>query len=115
MPNEFNRITIRSKTMKTILTTIFAIALTVFAFNTNPVMAKGSAPEGTEECKSAGYEGSHGKNHELNTIHCYTGDVSKWVSVDIDELESPDQPGNEGAVADSGEEGSTSAAGANDQ
>ena len=99
--------------MKTILTTIFAIAMMVFAFNTNPVMAKEAPPEGTEECKNMGYEGSHGKNYEFNTILCYRGNVRKWFSASLEELESPDQAGS--AVADSGEEGSTSAAGVNDQ
>ncbi|MCY4038761.1 MAG: hypothetical protein OXF09_04805 [Hyphomicrobiales bacterium] len=71
--------------MKTILTTIFAIAVMVFAFHTKPVMAG-------------------------------SGD-GIWASnqPQVDELNDPDQADNERDIADSGNEGSTSAAGANEQ
>ncbi|MCY4032188.1 MAG: hypothetical protein OXF05_08725 [Hyphomicrobiales bacterium] len=65
--------------MKITLTTTFAIALMVFAFNTNPVMAFG-------------------------------GD-GIWASKpQVDEVQDPDETGNERGVADSGNEASTSAA-----
>ncbi|MCY4052371.1 MAG: hypothetical protein OXE98_00660 [Hyphomicrobiales bacterium] len=70
--------------MKTILTTIFAIALMVFAFNTNPVIAG-------------------------------SGD-GIWASNQVDELENLEgESGTEKEVADSGNEGTTSAAQESDQ
>ena len=78
--------------MKTILTTTFAIAVMAFAFNTNPATAA-EDPQ-NPLCKQSG----------LTTPlpnECYK----------VSEVEEPDQADDERAVADSGEEGSTSAAG----
>ena len=85
--------------MKT-LTTILAIAVMVFAFNTNPVMAKTNIwgwEEAFDEYEEKVRKGEY-KNAEK-----------------IDELEDLDQPDGERAVADSGEESSTSAASADDE
>ena len=99
--------------MKTILTTIFAIALMVFAFNTNSVMAKEKAEEDLSvlgdpiiefgkwiEC-AVGDEMVESCNDKLNN-----GTFSENESGDVD---------NEKDVVDSSDEGSTSAASANDQ
>ncbi len=81
--------------MKTILTTItFAFALMVFAFNANPVMANEE-----EECW---WWGAQEKCEKYNQ------------SAQVDDVEDPGQADSERDVADSGEEGSTSAAEAND-
>ncbi|MCY4031824.1 MAG: hypothetical protein OXF05_06875 [Hyphomicrobiales bacterium] len=80
--------------MKPLITT-FAFALMVFAFNANPAFA----------------------NEEKQPL-CQVG---KWYEprvpcdqvVEIDEIQ--DQADNENTIADSGEEGSTSAAGATEQ
>ena len=89
------------KIMRQILTTIFAIAVMVFAFNAN-VLANEAQLE------------------SLKTIDCNisaSGSVSahKKDCPEISELEKPDQAGNESEVADSGNEGSTSAAQESDQ
>ena len=86
--------------MKTILTTTFAIAVMVFAFNAN-VLANEAQLE------------------SLKTIDCNisasgTVEAHKQDCPEISELEGPDQ-GGESAVADSGNEGSTSAAQESDQ
>ena len=84
--------------MKTILTTTFAIAVMVFAFNTNPAMAgETNCPEGQvpglfKPCVPKKPDGS--------------------IYGEMDRLEDPD---NEKDVADSGNEGSTSAAQESDQ
>ena len=81
--------------MKTILTTIFAIALMVFAFNTNTVMA-GDPP---------------GKF----LPDCHRNPTQKGCEVaEIDSIDS-NQVENEKDVADSGNEGTTSAAQESDQ
>ena len=79
--------------MKTILMTIFAIAVMVFAFNASLAFADG--------------EGCEGWNVWGGDCH-----LSQ-----IDELEDPDQADNESEneVADSGNEGPTSAAQESDQ
>ncbi|MCY4031460.1 MAG: hypothetical protein OXF05_05030 [Hyphomicrobiales bacterium] len=78
--------------MKTMWTTIFAIALMVFAFNATPSYA------GDE----------HGCTHLQKAMGtCHTAQV--------DEVQDPDQTDGERDVADSGEEGSSSAAGADEQ
>ena len=87
--------------MKTILTTTFAIAVMVFAFNAN-VLANEAQLE------------------SLKTIDCNisasgTVEAHKQDCPEISELEKPDQAGNESEVADSGNEGSTSAAQESDQ
>ena len=93
--------------MKTILTTIFALALMVFAFSTNPVMAGGSkCPKGYHWGKMTG-----GKYACLNSK--VYGQIDE--SQQIDKLKGPDQQDNERDVADSGNEGSTSAASTSDQ
>ncbi|MCY4038217.1 MAG: hypothetical protein OXF09_02020 [Hyphomicrobiales bacterium] len=75
--------------MKAILTTItFAFALMVFAFNANPAFAHAQ----TDDCPG----------YKAWGLECYFSQ--------IDEVDDPSQEGNERDVADSGEEGSTSAA-----
>ncbi len=83
--------------MKTMLTTIFAVALMVFAFNASPVFAKSAF----EKCMDAWNNEAACREH-----------LAK-----LDNLNDPNQTDNENesAVADSGEEGSTSAAGADEQ
>ena len=76
--------------MKTILTTIFAIAVMVFAFNA-PAFAEGEGCDGWD---------------------VWGGDCHLSQ---IDELKDPDQADNESEVADSGNEGTTSAAQESDQ
>ena len=78
--------------MKTTLITTFAIAVMVLAFNATPSYA------GDE----------HGCTHLQKAMGtCHTAQV--------DEVQDPDQADGERDVADSGEEGSTSAAGADEQ
>lgn len=77
--------------MKTILTTIFAIAMMVFASNTNPAFANGE------------------------DIKCEFVDCSDPDNPRFPELTEVEEPDTEREVADSGEEGSTSAASASDQ
>ena len=101
--------------MKTLITT-FAIVLMVFAFSANPVMAKGEKSkkefEEFKEGAKKGFEefgelidcGFEGKDHH----ECR-------AEGRISELKEPNQPDNERPVADSGEEGSTSAGSAGDQ
>ena len=89
--------------MKTILTITLAIALMVFAFNTNPVMADGEKKE--KVCRIYTFD-------ENGNRVCKTW---MWVEHHIDELRDPDQAGNESEVADSGNEGPTSAAQESDQ
>ncbi|MCY4038759.1 MAG: hypothetical protein OXF09_04795 [Hyphomicrobiales bacterium] len=84
--------------MKTFITT-FAIAMMVFAFNANPVMANEKCGEGYEK-----------KRTGIWSAYCAPIQTSQ-----MDELNDPDQAENERDVADSGEEGSTSAAGATEQ
>ena len=83
--------------MKTMLTAIFAVALMVVAFNASPVFAKSVY----EKCMDAWNDAVACRKHRAN----------------LDTLNDPNQTDNENesAVADSGEEGSTSAAGADDQ
>ena len=81
--------------MKTALITTFAIAAMVFAFNTTPAEAWSEY----DQCRARG--GS------LEDCRQY--------AEQIDELKDPDQAGNERNIADSGDEGSTSAASAGDQ
>ena len=81
--------------MKTTLTTTFALAVMVFAFNANPVMAG----EDTFLCT----------NEETGEQYVCP------IFSSVDELRDPEQAGNEKDVADSGNEGSTSAASASDQ
>ncbi|MCY4034436.1 MAG: hypothetical protein OXF24_08035 [Hyphomicrobiales bacterium] len=94
--------------MKTILTTIFAIAVMVFAFNANPAYA-------TEESNKAVEKEVHswfckdGRRYDIKNSKC-EGFVQK-----MDELRDPDQAGNERDVADSGNEGPSSAAQESDQ
>ena len=82
--------------MKTLITT-FAFAVMVFAFNTSPA----SAESGTYYCI--------GLPEWINYGDCAED------SAELDQLQDPDQADNERAVADSGDEGSTSAASADDQ
>ena len=90
--------------MKTILTAIFAIAVMVFVFNATDAFAGG------EEKK---------KHCQIFTFDENQNRVCKtwiWVENDqIDNLRDTDQTGGESAVADSGNEGSTSAAQESDQ
>ena len=97
--------------MKTLITT-FAIAVMVFAFNANPVMAGekakeklhpdnvGDAFEDFGNVVKCGFEGK-GPNECENRV--------PYVERDSDEAD------NDREVADSGNEGSTSSASANDQ
>ena len=84
--------------MKTILITTFAIASMVFAFGANPAMAVG-------EQHPACHDGTSTLTHGLPP--CEGGIFS--------EVNDPDQADQERDVADSGNEGSTSAASADDQ
>ena len=89
------------KTMKKILTTTFATAVMVFAFSADV--------HATEE-----------QLESLKTIDCdisASGSVSAYKKdcPEITELEEPGEAGNESEVADSGNEGSTSAAQESDQ
>ncbi|MCY4038757.1 MAG: hypothetical protein OXF09_04785 [Hyphomicrobiales bacterium] len=92
--------------MKTALITIttFAIALTVFAFNTNPVMAKEQDADGQAVYRCDWAK----KNGRVVGKNCVRISQSE-----IEELEDLDQLDDRVIfVSDSGEEGSTSAAGA---
>ncbi|MCY4035651.1 MAG: hypothetical protein OXF24_03145 [Hyphomicrobiales bacterium] len=84
--------------MKTILTTIFVIAVMVFTFNTNLVIAiEGKTPT----CVQRNANGDCTK--------------TRWVENEVDRLNDPDQAGNENEVADSSGEGAASAAQESDQ
>ncbi|MCY4031045.1 MAG: hypothetical protein OXF05_02895 [Hyphomicrobiales bacterium] len=85
--------------MKTLITT-FAFAVMVFAFNADSAMATAKCDEGYEM---------------RPTGNGWAGYCAPIRTSQIDELNDPDQEGNERDIADSGEEGSTSAAGANEQ
>ena len=92
--------------MKTILTTIFAITVMVFAFNANPVKAKvshGSNFDTWANCPDSKLK----MNRERN----------KWICTaeKLNELDNLEHADNERDIADSGEEGSTSAASTDDQ
>ncbi|MCY4038763.1 MAG: hypothetical protein OXF09_04815 [Hyphomicrobiales bacterium] len=82
--------------MKTTRTTIFAIAVMVFAFNANLATAI---------------------EREIKFIpDCHRNPTQAGCQVaEVDDLNNPDQAGDESEVADSGEEGSTSEAGATGQ
>ena len=84
--------------MKTLITT-FAITLMAFSFAATSAMAGhySHCPEGTK----------------LESV--WTGKCVPVRTSQMDELNDPDRPDNERSVADSGEEGSTSAASAGDQ
>ena len=89
--------------MKTIWTMTFTIAVMVFAFNANLAMAQG---EKQKYCRIFTYD-------ENQQRVC-----KEWIWVEnnkMDELHDPDRSDNKRDVADSGNEGSTSAASANDQ
>ncbi|MCY4038776.1 MAG: hypothetical protein OXF09_04880 [Hyphomicrobiales bacterium] len=92
--------------MKPMLTTIFAIALMVFVFDANPAMAQRDDTE-RNRCVHAG-------NTWTKEGVCK---ITSWWDLFAfeDEDENSDQEGNERDIADSGEEGSTSAAGATEQ
>ena len=114
--------------MKTLITT-FAIAVMVFAFSADSVMAgeeKSPIHPLDSICKKitgdkwALYNNSDDPSHGLciSFAEYDEGDVRKAFEAlagEIDGLRDPDQTGNERDVADSGNEGSTSAASANDQ
>ncbi|MCY4048904.1 MAG: hypothetical protein OXF24_04885 [Hyphomicrobiales bacterium] len=122
--------------MKTILTiTTFAIAVMVFAFNANPVMAKGEGcPEGQVStygggCTKKRVPGERRPNPDERArednerwMKCLAGvrlgqereeDCNRIFS-QIDEVRDPDQAG-ERDVADSGNDGPSSAAQESDQ
>ena len=86
--------------MKTTLITTFAFALMVFTFNAAPAQA-------SDQEKCLWGDKAACKRHLEKT----TGQKV----AEIDELRDPDQAENEKDVADSGNEGPTSAASANDQ
>ena len=94
--------------MKTTLITTFAIAVMVFAFNASPAHATEESNKKVEK--------------ELKSWVCPDGGEPIWgttkcrgKTAQVDELSDPDQDGNERDIADSGNEGSTSAASAGDQ
>ncbi|MCY4038769.1 MAG: hypothetical protein OXF09_04845 [Hyphomicrobiales bacterium] len=95
--------------MKTTLITTFAIALMVFAFDA-------TLSHATEESNKAvkkeldSWFCPHGGRPDILGNECKGRTVQK-----MDKLHDPDQEGNERDVADSGEEGSTSAVGATEQ
>ena len=121
--------------MKTILITTFAIAVMVFAFNANPAMAKSKkCPEGQVSTYGGDCIAKRRPTPTPEQIRreqerymddwrkCMAGAVLGQEKAEdcmrfgqMDELNDPDQPNNERAVADSGEEGSTSAASADEQ
>ena len=78
--------------MKMTLVTAFAIALIVVASNVSPAQAIGDVATCYDE---------------------YTCNKNKNVA-NVDELQDPDRTDNERDIADSGNEGSTSAASASD-
>ncbi|MCY4038756.1 MAG: hypothetical protein OXF09_04780 [Hyphomicrobiales bacterium] len=96
--------------MKTLITT-FAIALMVFAFNATPSYAN-------EENNKKVKDFFDPPKKKICNVFTWDGNGNKvcttWIYVEneIDDINDPDQAGNESEVADSGEEGSTSAAGA---
>ena len=79
--------------MKTLITT-FAIALMTFAFDAAPSYANEAADK---------------------VFGCTDEKRDKAMCKRVDNVRDPDQAGDERAIADSGDEGSTSAASANDQ
>ena len=81
--------------MKKILKATFAIAVVVFAFSASPVFAKSAF----DKCMDAWNNEAACREHLAR----------------LDTLRDPDQADNERDVADSGNEGSTSAASADDQ
>ena len=94
--------------MKAILTTIFAIAVMVFALNASPAHATEESNKKVEK--------------ELKSWVCPDGGEPIWgttkcrgKTAQVDELRDLDNDGSERDVADSGNEGSTSAASASDQ
>ncbi len=93
--------------MRTILTTTFAFALMVSAFNTSPAMASGEKHT-WEWCKDRMY-----------LIHCKSkfgyGTGYSAIEGEIDEIHDPEQANAEREVADSDAENSTSAADATEQ
>ena len=80
--------------MKTILMTTFAIAVMAFAFGTTPSYANEAADK---------------------AFGCTDEKREKAMCKRVDNLRDPDQAGSEKDVADSGNEGSTSAAQESDQ
>ena len=104
--------------MKTTLITTFAFALMVFAFNVSPAFAK----EGSDIANKIDNflfppsVGTGCVDPKTGSIMEGTTNCEQYHSHnEIDNLEDPDQADNERAVADSGDEGSTSAASTNDQ
>ena len=94
--------------MKTILMTTFAFALMVFAFNTNPVMAKAgwdsgfAQKQGVDDLKDLGE----------TKVACSGRDAVYGCSNEDESTEEVDRDGFGGkAVADSGNEGSILEAG----
>ena len=81
--------------MKTTLITTFTLAVMVLAFNATPAFAKSTF----DKCMDAW-------NNEA---------ACKEYLARLDDLRDPNQADNERDVADSGNEGSTSAASADDQ
>lgn len=105
--------------MKTIMTAVFAIALTVFAFNANPAMARtlGNLFIFNQE-RTDGLKDPNEVQLALD-LKCSKGYVKRgsgceWDGKNEDDLLWADrealQAEKERNVADSGEEGSTSAA-----
>ena len=83
--------------MKTLITT-FGIALMVLALNTSPASAKGFVTDTTRDTSKCT------KNPDGSIISC----------PQVADVKDPDESDNERDVADSGDEGSTSAASTSD-
>ena len=103
--------------MKTLIMT-FAIAVMVFAFNASSAFAKEGSDIGNK-IDNFFYPPSVG----TGCVDPNTGNIMEGTTNceqyhshnEIDNLKDPDQAGSERDIADSGNEGSTSAASAGDQ
>ena len=100
--------------MKTTLTTIFAIALAVFAFNMpSPAIADENFDKAIDNFLFPPSVGTGCVNQETGEIMEGTTNCDQYSEIDsLNELDGAD---NESEVADSGNEGPTSAAQESDQ
>ena len=100
--------------MKTLITT-FAIAVMVFALNTlSPAFATEESDRKTKDFFFPPSVGTGCVDPSSGNIMEGTTNCEQYHS-SIDDLKDPDQADSERDVADSGSEGSTSAASASDQ
>ena len=100
--------------MKTLITT-FAIAVMVFALNTpSPAFATEESDRKTKDFFFPPSVGTGCVDPNTGSIMEGTTNCEQYHS-SIDDLKDPDQVDNERDIADSGNEGSTSATSASDQ